>query len=69
MHKLNIVPPTEKERQPLLRPPSLANRHLISLHDLTPSEVEYLLNLARCSQGKPCGLQEHVGGQGAGDDF
>ena len=63
MHKLNIVLPTEKERQPLLRPPSLANRHLISLHDLTPSEVEYLLNLARSVKANPAAYKNMLEGK------
>ena len=53
MHKLNIIAATEKGRQPLLRPPSLANRHLISLHDLTPPEIDFLLKLAQRVKATP----------------
>jgi ornithine carbamoyltransferase len=37
----------EAGKEPLLRPAALARRHLLSLHDLTPSEIEYLLTLAQ----------------------
>jgi ornithine carbamoyltransferase len=53
MHQLKIVPPTEKNLPPLVRPPSLAHRHLISLHDLTPEEIDFLLKLAQEVKAKP----------------
>ena len=34
MQKLKIAPPTEKDTESVSRPPTLAHRHLISLHDL-----------------------------------
>jgi ornithine carbamoyltransferase len=43
MRKLKVVPRAEKESSPLPRPATLAHRHLISLHDLTPPEIDYLL--------------------------
>jgi ornithine carbamoyltransferase len=53
MRKLNIVPPAEKEPSPLLRPSNLAHRHLISLHDLTPLEIDFLLKLAQAVKANP----------------
>jgi ornithine carbamoyltransferase len=52
MTKLGIVARAEKEF-PLSRPATLAHRHLISLHDLTPQEIEFLLTLARAVKGSP----------------
>ena len=46
MHKIQIVPPPGKDSADLLTPPGLARRHLISLHDLTALEIDYLLKLA-----------------------
>ncbi len=46
MHKLNIVPSTEKDSAPPVRPPALAHRHLISLHDLAPAEIDFLMKMA-----------------------
>jgi ornithine carbamoyltransferase len=63
MHKLNIIAAAEKGRQPLLRPPSLANRHLISLHDLTPPEVDYLLKLAAAVKANPTGYKTALEGK------
>jgi len=63
MHKLNIVSFTDKGRQSLLRPPSLANRHLISLHDLTPPEVDYLLTLAAAVKANPTDYKTALGGK------
>ena len=47
MRKLRIVPQVAKESAPLLRPSTLAHRHVISLHDLMPLEIYYLLKLAQ----------------------
>jgi ornithine carbamoyltransferase len=47
MRKLKIVPQVENESATLLRPQGLAHRHLVSLHDLTPPEVDFLLKLAK----------------------
>jgi ornithine carbamoyltransferase len=46
-----------------LRPPSLANRHLISLHDLTPPEVDYLLNLAGAVKANPADYKNVLEGK------
>lgn len=43
----------EAGKEPLLRPAALARRHLLSLHDLTPSEIEYLLTLAQRVKAAP----------------
>ena len=53
MRKLNVVPAAGKDFAPLLRPPSLAHRHLISLHDLTPPEIDYLLKMAHQVKVEP----------------
>ncbi|MGO8792396.1 MAG: ornithine carbamoyltransferase [Terriglobia bacterium] len=53
MRKLKIVAPTEKELPPLLRPSNLAQRHLISLHDLTPPDIDFLLKQAQAVKASP----------------
>src|SRR5271166_1775929 len=53
MSKLKIVPPAEKEPTPFLRSSALAHRHLISLHDLKPAEIDSLLRLARGVKANP----------------
>ena len=53
MPKLKVVPPAGAEPAPLSRPPGLVHRHLISLHDLTPPEVDYLLKLAQGVKAAP----------------
>lgn len=53
MRNLNIVTPVEKESPPIMRPSNLAHRHLISLHDLAPSEVDFLLKLAQAVKINP----------------
>jgi ornithine carbamoyltransferase len=53
MSKLKIVPPAEKETAPPLRPATLAHRHLISLHDLTPQDIDFLLKLALAVKANP----------------
>jgi ornithine carbamoyltransferase len=57
MRKLKAVPGAEKE--PLLRPAVLARRHLLSLHDLTPPEIDYLLALAQRVKAAP-GSYKHA---------
>ncbi len=47
MRKLEVVSRALKELPPLPRPTALAHRHLISLHDLTPPDIHYLLKLAQ----------------------
>jgi ornithine carbamoyltransferase len=53
MRKLKIVPPAEKESAPLLRPQALAHRHLISIHDLTAPEIDFLLRQAQGVKAAP----------------
>ena len=53
MRKLKIVPQVAKASAPLLRPSTLARRHLISLHDLTPPEIDFLLKLAQEVKANP----------------
>ena len=45
MRRLKIVTQADKEMSPILRPSTLPHRHLISLHDLTPPEIDFLLKL------------------------
>ena len=63
MRKLKIVPPARKEPAPLLHPPALSRRHLISLHDLTPSETDFLLKLAQEVKANPARYQNALGGR------
>jgi ornithine carbamoyltransferase len=53
MRKLKIVPRGEREVPLGPRPASLAQRHLISLHDLVPAEVEFLVKLALQMKAHP----------------
>jgi ornithine carbamoyltransferase len=62
MRKLKIVPRTEREVPLGPRPASLIRRHLISLHDLTPTEVEYLLRLALQMKAHPHRHQNALAG-------
>jgi len=64
MRKLKIVPHAEKELPPLSRPASLAHRHLISLHDLTPPEVDFLLKLALHVKASPARHRHALEGKG-----
>jgi ornithine carbamoyltransferase len=63
MRKLKIVTSAERDSSPLLRPPSLAHRHLISLHDLTPPEIEYLLKLAQEVKADPVRYHDAMEGR------
>jgi ornithine carbamoyltransferase len=51
MRKLKVV--SEAGKEPLLRPAVLARRHLLSLHDLTPPEIDYLLTLTQRVKAAP----------------
>jgi ornithine carbamoyltransferase len=53
MHQFKIVPTAEQDPKPLVRPPALARRHLVSLHDLTPPEIDYLMMLAQDLKSNP----------------
>jgi len=63
MRKLKIVSRADKESLPLMRPPTLANRHLISLHDLTPPEIDYLLKLAQQVKAAPADYNNALEGR------
>jgi ornithine carbamoyltransferase len=63
MHKLKIVPHAENQLAPLLRPPTLAHRHLISLHDLTPPEIDFLLKLANQVKADPAHYKNTLEGR------
>jgi ornithine carbamoyltransferase len=63
MQKLKIVATIDKEAATLLRPPALARRHLVSLHDLTAPEVEYLLKLAQDVKANPSHFKSHLEGR------
>jgi ornithine carbamoyltransferase len=53
MRKLKFVSPIEKEAAPVQLPSTLAHRHLISLHDLKPAEIDFLLDLAQGVKADP----------------
>jgi len=46
MRHLKVIRHTERLQPPLPHPPALSRRDLLSLHDLTPAEVDFLLQLA-----------------------
>ena len=49
MHKLKVVPTSEKSSilEKVQRPATLVRRHLLSLHDLSPQDIDFLLKLAQ----------------------
>jgi len=53
MRKLKIIAPTGTALPPLQRPSTLAHRHLISLHDLAPQDLDYLFKLAQRVKADP----------------
>lgn len=63
MHQLKIVPPSEKGSLPLVRPPALAHRHLISLHDLTLPEIDFLLKMAQEVKASPAQYKNALDGK------
>jgi len=63
MRKLKLVPPTETQPAPPPRPTTMAHRHVVSLHDLAPSEIEYLLALARHLKADPLRYKETLVGK------
>jgi ornithine carbamoyltransferase len=63
MRKLDIVSRTARELPPLPRPTTLAHRHLISLHDLTPPEIDYLLKLAQRVKAAPADYKHALEGK------
>jgi ornithine carbamoyltransferase len=63
MHKFKIVPPAEKESQSLFRPPTLAHPHLISLHDLAPPEIDFIMKLAHEVKANPAQYRNALDGR------
>ena len=63
MQKLKIVPSAERESATLLRPPALAHRHFVSVHDLTPPEIEYVLALAQNVKADPLRYKSQLEGR------
>jgi len=63
MRKLKVVPHARVENLPPARPATLAHRHLISLHDLVPSEIEYLLALAQHVKAAPFRHKQTLAGK------
>jgi len=63
MPKLRVVRHAEREFPPLARPASLARRHLISLHDLNPAEIDYLLKLALRVKAHPARYRNALEGK------
>jgi ornithine carbamoyltransferase len=53
MRKLGIVHRADKELPHLPRPAGLVGRHLVSLHDFLPDEIEFLLKLAQRVKAQP----------------
>ena len=47
MRRLKVVTQADKGAPPLSRPSTLPHRHVISLHDLNPAEIEFLLDLGQ----------------------
>ncbi len=63
MRKLNVVPAAGKDSAPPVRPPALAHRHLISLHDVTPAEIDFLLNMALHLKADPARYKHALEGK------
>lgn len=63
MRKLKIVHSGKNDPAGLPRPPALARRHLISLHDLTPPEINFLLKLAQEIKADPSRYAKALDGQ------
>jgi ornithine carbamoyltransferase len=53
MPALTVVRRPRHEPRPLPSPPGLGSRDLLSLHDLSPVEVEFILHLARQVKAQP----------------
>ena len=63
MRKLKIVFRGEKKTAPMMRSPTLANRHLVSLHDLTPQEIDFLLDLGQEVKAVPMRYNDALAGR------
>jgi len=63
MRRLRVVPPPATEHVPPPRPATLAHRHVVSLHDLAPPEIEYLLVLAQQVKAGPFRHKQALAGK------
>lgn len=63
MPRLRVIRHADRELPPLARPAGLAHRHLISLHDLTPAEIDYLLKLALLVKAHPARYRSALEGK------
>jgi len=53
MRRLKLITQADEQAPPLSRPSTLPHRHLISVHDLTPAEVDYVLKLGQTVKARP----------------
>ena len=65
MQRPKAVTPLNQQMPKLACPPTLARRDLISLHDLTPPEVDYLLKLAQDVKAAPGSYLNALAGRSA----
>jgi ornithine carbamoyltransferase len=63
MRKLAVVSRAPKELTPPLPPATLARKHLISLHDLTTPDIDYLINLGRRLKSAPTDYKRRLEGK------
>jgi ornithine carbamoyltransferase len=63
MPKLKVVSRSEKDSSPLPRPSTLPRRHVISVHDLTPSEIDFLLKLGQRVKAQPSRFKNALAGK------
>jgi ornithine carbamoyltransferase len=63
MPRRRVIRRTERESPPLARSARLAHRHLISLHDLSPAEVDYLLKTAGLVKAHPARYRSALEGK------
>jgi len=63
MRRLKVVPQDDKETSPLSRPSTLPHRHVISLHDLAPAEIDFLLKLGQRVKAQPSRFRSALDGK------
>ena len=63
MRKLKVVTQADKETPPLSRPSTLPHRHVISLHDLVPAEIEFLLKVGQSVKARPSRFRSALEGR------
>jgi len=63
MRRLKVVTQGDKETSPLSRPSTLPHRHVISLHDLAPAEIEFLLKLGQRVKAQPSRFRSALDGK------